>query len=109
MNRWEKARQSLAKGERWGEPERKHLLEQGEISNNEVVVLFDPAKLVYEVKSLSWTNVEIDNVVSCIYMTPTLLHLPWSHVITACSMRRMLYEGSNYMSLYYLISADLKT
>jgi hypothetical protein len=57
MNRWEKARQSLAKGEHWGEPSRKHLLEQGEISNNEVVVLFDPVKLVYEVKSSSRTNI----------------------------------------------------
>jgi hypothetical protein len=40
-----------------GELGRKHLLEQDEISNNEVIVLFDPAKLVYEVKSSSWTNV----------------------------------------------------
>jgi hypothetical protein len=40
-----------------GEPERKYLLEQAEISNNEVVVLFDPAKLVYEVKSSSRTSV----------------------------------------------------
>jgi hypothetical protein len=76
VNRWEKARQSLAKGERWGEPDRKHLLEQVEISNNEVAVLFDPMKLVYEVKSSSQTNVggevsggyifrvEIDDVVS---------------------------------------------
>jgi hypothetical protein len=39
------------------EPERKYLLEQAEISNNEVVVLFDPAKLVYEVKSSSRTSV----------------------------------------------------
>jgi hypothetical protein len=55
-NRWEKACQSLSKGERWGELGRKHILEQGEISNNEVVVLFNPVKLVYEVKSSSWTN-----------------------------------------------------
>jgi hypothetical protein len=34
-NRWGKARRSLAKGEYWGEPGRKHLLEQGEISNNQ--------------------------------------------------------------------------
>jgi hypothetical protein len=27
VNRWEKARQSMTKGERWGEPTRKHLLE----------------------------------------------------------------------------------
>jgi hypothetical protein len=27
VSRWEKARQSLAKGERWGEPARKYLLE----------------------------------------------------------------------------------
>jgi hypothetical protein len=57
INRWEKARQSLAKGERWGEPDRKHLLEQCEISTNEVGVLFDPVKLVYEIKSSSRTNV----------------------------------------------------
>jgi hypothetical protein len=121
MNRWEKARQSLAKGERWGEPSSKHLLELGEISNNEVAMLFDPTKLVYEVKSSSWTNVgdevsggrifqvEIDNVMSCTCMTPTLLHLPYSHVITACRMRRVLHEGSNYMSPYYSISVELKT
>jgi hypothetical protein len=77
----------LAKGERWGEPCRKHLLEQGEISNNEVDVLLDPMKLGYEVNSSSRTNVggevsggrifrvEIDDVVSCTCMTPTLLHL----------------------------------
>jgi hypothetical protein len=81
-----------------GEPTGKHLLEQCEISTNEVVVLFDPAKLVYEVKSSSRTNVsgeisggrifrvEIGNVVSCTCMTPTLLHLSCSHVITACRM-----------------------
>jgi hypothetical protein len=121
MNRWEKARPSLAKGERWGEPGRKYLLEQGEISNNEVVVLFDPVKLVYEVKSSRQTNVggevsgghifrvEIGNPVSCTCMTPTLLHLPCSHVITACRMRCVLHEGSNYMSPYYSLYAELKT
>jgi hypothetical protein len=84
-------------------------------------MLFDPTKLVYEVKSSSWTNVgdevsggrifqvEIDNVVSCTCMTPTLLHIPYSHVITACRMRRVLHEGSNYMSPYYSISVELKT
>jgi hypothetical protein len=107
INRWEKARQSMAKGEHWGEPVRKHLLEQCEISTNEVAVLFDPARLVYEVKSSIRTNVgseisggrifrvEIDDVVSCTCMTPTLLHLPCSHVITVCCMRHVLHEGSN--------------
>jgi hypothetical protein len=76
----------------------KDLLEQCEISTNEVVVLFDLAKLVYEVKSSSRMNasgevsggrifrVEIGNMVSCTCMTPTLLYLPCSHVITACRM-----------------------
>jgi hypothetical protein len=36
-----------------GGPGRKHLLEQSERSNNEVTTIFDPAKLVYEVKSSS--------------------------------------------------------
>jgi transposase-like protein len=56
VNMWEKARQSMAKGERWGELARKHLLEQCEITNK-VVMLFDPVRLVYEVKSSSRTNV----------------------------------------------------
>jgi hypothetical protein len=98
VNRWEKARQSLAKVEHWGKPRRKHLVEQGEISNNEVAELFDTVKLVYEVKLSSWTNVggevsggrifqvEIGNVVSCTCMTPTLLDLPCSHVIITYRM-----------------------
>jgi hypothetical protein len=81
-----------------GEPCRKHILKQSEISTNEVDVLFDPAKLVYEVKSSSVTNVggevsgghtfrvEIGDVVGCTCMTPTLLHHPCSNVITACRM-----------------------
>jgi hypothetical protein len=121
VSRWEKAWQSLAKGERWGKPKRKYLLEHGGISNNEVVVLFDPAKLVYEVKSSSRTSVggevsggrifriEIGTHASCTCMTPTFLHLPCSHVITACHMRCVLHEGSNYMSPYYSLSAELKT
>jgi hypothetical protein len=121
VNRWNKARQSIAKGEHWGEHARKHLLEQCKIPTNEVVMLFDPVRLVYEVKSSSRTNVsgeisggrifrvEIGDVVSCTCMTPTLLHLPCSHVITACRMRHVLHEGSNQMSPYYSLSIEEKT
>jgi hypothetical protein len=42
-------------------------------------------------------------------MTPTLLHLPCSYVITACHMRRVLHEGSNYISPYYSLAVELKT
>jgi hypothetical protein len=120
MNMWKKVRQSLAKGESWGEHVKKHLLEQGEILNNEVTVLFDPSKPVYEVKSSSRTNVggdisggrifrvEIGNVVSCICMTPMLLHISCSYVITAYHMRHVLHKGSNYMSPYYSLSAEFK-
>jgi hypothetical protein len=83
-------------------------------------VLFNPVKLVYEVKLSSQTNVsgevsghifrvEISNVVSCTCMTPTLLHLSCSHVITTYRMRCMIHEGSNYMLSYYSISTELKT
>jgi hypothetical protein len=107
----------MAKGERWGEPTRKHLFEQCEISTNEVAVLFDPVKLVYEVKSSSQMNiggeisggrifqVEIGDVVSCTYIIQILLHLPCSHVITACRMQHVLHEGSKYMSPYYSLYA----
>jgi hypothetical protein len=65
-------------------------------------------KLVYEVNSSSRTSVggevsggrifrvEIGTPVSCTCMTPTLLHLPCSHVITACHVQHVLYKGSNY-------------
>jgi hypothetical protein len=104
-----------------GEPARKHILEQCDISTNEVAVLFNLTRLVYEVKSSSRTNVdgeisggrifrvEIGDVVSCTCMTPTLLHLPYSHVITVCRMRHVLYEGSNQISSYYSLSAEEKT
>jgi hypothetical protein len=42
-------------------------------------------------------------------MTQALLHLPCSHVIIVCRMRHVLHEGSNYMSPYYSLSAELKT
>jgi hypothetical protein len=70
---------------------------------------------VYKVKSSNRTNIggeiydgrmyrdEIEDVVSCTCMTPTLLHKPCSHVITTCRMRRVLHERSNYMSPYYLL------
>jgi hypothetical protein len=53
--------------------------------------------------------VEIGDVVSCTCMTPILLHLSCSHVITECRMRHVLHEGSNQMSPYYLLSAEEKT
>jgi hypothetical protein len=48
-------------------------------------------------------------VVSCTCMAPTLLHLPCSHVITACHMRCVLHKESNYMSSYYSLSDEEKT
>jgi hypothetical protein len=48
-------------------------------------------------------------VVSCTCMTLTLLHLPFSHVITVCRMRHVLHEGSNQMSPYYSLSTEEKT
>jgi hypothetical protein len=111
----------LRKGGDWGEPGGKHLREESEISTNEVVMLFDPTKLVYEVKSSSRTNiggdvsggcifrVEIGDVVSCTCMPSTLFCLPCSRVIIACHMQRVLHEESNYVSPYYSLSSEEKT
>jgi hypothetical protein len=57
----------MTKGEHWGQPGRKHLVEQCEISTNEVVVLFDSMKLVYEVKSSSQMNVGGEVLGGCIF------------------------------------------
>jgi hypothetical protein len=67
INRWEKAEQSMAKEEHWGRPDREHPIEQCEISTNEVVMLFDPTNLVYEVKSSSWTNAGGEVSGGCIF------------------------------------------
>jgi hypothetical protein len=76
---------------------------------------------VYDVKSSSQTNVdgevsggrifrvEIGDVVSCICMTPILLHLPCSHVIIVYRMRHLLRKGINYMSPYYSLSTEENT
>jgi hypothetical protein len=53
--------------------------------------------------------VKIGDVVSCTCMIPTLLHIPCSHAITACRMQCVLHAGSNYMSMYYSLSAEEKT
>jgi hypothetical protein len=53
--------------------------------------------------------VEIGDIVSYTFVTPLLLHLPCSHVITAYRIRRVLHEGSNYMSPYYSLSTAEKT
>jgi hypothetical protein len=122
IDRWGKPCNTLANGEQWGEPRKKQLREQAEIPGNEVATLFDPTKLLYEVKSSSRMNIggeisngriyraEIEDVVSCTRMTPTLfLHIPCSHVITACCMCRVLHERSSYMSSYYLLTTEKKT
>jgi len=40
---------------------------------------------------------------------PELLHVPCSHVMTACRNRNLLYESSRYMSRYYTQQAELNT
>jgi hypothetical protein len=42
--------------------------------------------------------VEIGDVVSCTCITPMLLHLQCSHVMTACHKCCVLHEGSNYVT-----------
>jgi hypothetical protein len=121
IDRWGKACNALAKDEMCGEPGKKQLHEKAKIYGNDVAALFDPTKLVYKVKSSNRTNIDgeisggciyrvkIGDVVSCTCMTPTLLHIPCSHIITACRMRCMLNKGSNYMSPYYLLTVEQKT
>jgi hypothetical protein len=70
VDSWEKACNALAKGERLGGgggAGKKQLCGHAKISGNEVVTLFDSAKLVYKVKSLSRMNISGEISSGCIY------------------------------------------
>ena len=121
VKRWDISRKRKELGKIWTIEADDHLEKQGDLSGNQVAILFDPTKYVYDVRSASRTNiggessggriyrVEIGDTVSCTCMMPELLHIPCSHIITACKERRVLFQSSPYMSSYYLLEAELKT
>jgi len=80
---------------------------------------FGPSRLVYNIKSVGGTtprgekyggrNYRVDlEKAECSCSIPQLLHVPCSHVITACRCRGLDHESDKFMSPFYLMSNTLK-
>ena len=98
MDRWIRARDAFNAGERWGVAATKHLAIAEAESCNQEAEEYDPVKHIYSVKAAGGTSIGGEryggrnhrvNLTEgdCTCMVPTLLHVPCSHVITACRVR----------------------
>ena len=109
VNRWNIAKASKKK---WGRTSRKHLDLSEKIASNQVGEGFGPSRLVYNIRSAGGTNlgdekysgrnyrVDLDKT-ECSCNIPQLLHVPCSHVITACRCRGLDHESEKFMSSFY--------
>ena len=89
------------------------------IASNQVGEAFGPSRLVYNIRSAGGTNpggekyggrnyrVDLEKA-ECSCNIPQLLHVPCSHVITACRCRGLDHESEKFMSPFYLMSNTLK-
>ena len=89
------------------------------IASNQVGEAFGPSRLVYNIRSARGTNprcekyggrnyrVDLEKA-ECSYNIPQLLHVPCSHVITACRCRGPDHESERFMSPFYFMSNTLK-
>ena len=57
VKRWDIAHKRKQLGKIWTYEADDHLDKQGEVSNSQVPILFDPTKYVYDVRSASRTNI----------------------------------------------------
>ena len=120
IDRWTKAQADIDDKQVWGAEAAKQLEKGGLKSAGHTGVLFDPTSLVYEVKSANSTIVggetssgrvrKVDlSAVTCTCALPQLSHMPCSHMITACRIRRVDYHSEKYLSPIYAKSAVLRT
>ena len=89
------------------------------IASKQVGEAFGPSRLVYNIRSAGGTNprgekyggrnyrVDLEKA-ECSCNIPQLLHVPCSHVITACRCRGLDHESEKFMSPFYLMANTLK-
>jgi hypothetical protein len=92
-----------------GRASRKHLDLSEVIASNQVGEAFGPSRLVYNIRSARGSNpggekyggrnyrVDLDKA-ECSCNIPQLLHVPCSHVISACRCRGLDHESEKFMS-----------
>lgn len=98
VDRWTRARDAFNAGERWGAAAAKHLAIAEAESCNQEAEEYDPIKHIYAARAAGGTSIGGEryggrnhrvNITEgdCTCMVPMLLHVPCSHIITACCMR----------------------
>jgi hypothetical protein len=114
VHRWEKADAALKKkGVKWGRAAAKYLDDQEKLAADQQAEAFGPHRMVYSVKAAGGTNrggerhggrkYKVDlRTAECTCNIPQLLHVPCSHMITACTERGVDFTAERYMSPYYL-------
>ena len=112
VDRWGKGRSLLDKGGQWGLIAEEHLKDAEDRSVNQLAAPYGPERMIYGVRGAGGTNIggeshggrhyKVDlRSGECTCMTPQLLHLPCSHLITACRARGLCFKSPTYLSPYY--------
>ena len=112
VNRWQRARASLDNGDRLGVIADEHFAEAEELSVHQIGEPYGPERMVYSVRGAGGTtiggeshggrNYRVDlKAGECSCTIPHLIHLPCSHLITACKARGLNYMSHTYMSPLY--------
>ena len=102
----------LDKGGQWGLIAEEHLKDAEDRSVNQLAAPYGRERMIYSVRGAGGTNIggeshggrhyKVDlRSGECTCMTPQLLHLPCSHLITACRARGLCFKSPTYLSPYY--------
>jgi hypothetical protein len=112
VNRWRKARDLLDKGGKIRSFADDIMYDVALRSMNQSAEAYSPDRMIYSIRGSSTTNVggeshgsrhyRVDlRAGTCTCNGPQLLHLPCSHLRTACTARGLDYENTMYMSLLF--------
>jgi hypothetical protein len=112
VNRWNEAKGKMDKSERKGQVAFNYITDAEKRSINQLPEAFGLDRMIYSVRGAGGTNVGGDshggrhykvdlNEGSCSCNVPQLLHLPCSHLITACKARGLSYEEMFMDHLYW--------
>jgi hypothetical protein len=86
---------------------------------NQFAQPYGPDRMIYSIRGSSTSNVggeshggrhyRVDlRAGTCTYNSPQLLHLPCSHLMTACTARGLDYENAMYMSPLFFREHTIK-
>jgi hypothetical protein len=119
VNRWRKARDLLDNGGKIGSFADDKMYEAALRSVNQFPQPYGPDIMIYSIRGFATTNVggeshggrhyRVDlRAVTCTCNDPQLLHLPCSHLMTACNARGLDYENAMYMSPLFFKEHTIK-